>query len=252
MPFLRNISDSSEQKPLQMQKSASRRGKIPNVINKSATKASIRIGFASFVHLSTLILTNTPNATSSPHVFVEAITNENFFDFFQNGPERKKKCKKCKTAAARLEIYCQHLRKPLLTRCFSFPSTTGEQRRRFQVNMSFAVNSFGEIFRLPSTFISFNDSRTLFLGSAHKCGPLKRSRLPIADQCKHYYHSSQYRQPFFTPLCFCRFWRNISSRRQASWAALRFVQLFRLSKASNGTFLRANEKISIPIRYLPD
>lgn len=109
MPHLRNLRNSGEQKPLQMQIHAQPRY-IRNVINKSATKASIRFGFPSPVHLSTLILTNTPNATSSPHVFVEAITNENFFDFFQNGRGEKKNVK---LTAARLEIYCQHLRKSL-------------------------------------------------------------------------------------------------------------------------------------------
>lgn len=133
---------------------------IRNVINKSATKASIRFGFPSPVHLSTLILTNTPNATSSPHVFVEAITNETFSTSFKTAG-----AKKCKTDRCSSRDLLSALAKVSLTTREAFPShPTGEHRRsrRFQVNMSFAVNSFGEIFRSRAHLLRFNDSWKLF------------------------------------------------------------------------------------------
>lgn len=44
---------------------------------------------------------------------------------------------------------------------------------------SFVVNSFGEIFRFQKIY---NDK--ILLGSPHQCGPLERSRLSVADECK--------------------------------------------------------------------
>lgn len=44
---------------------------------------------------------------------------------------------------------------------------------------SFVANSFSEIFRIQEIY---NDK--ILLGSPHQCGPLKRSRLSVADKCK--------------------------------------------------------------------
>lgn len=77
MPHWQDLRDPTEQKAFADANSYS--AAVYSKCHKQIDHKSIdSVRFSSFARLSTLILTNTPNATSSPHVFVEAITNENF------------------------------------------------------------------------------------------------------------------------------------------------------------------------------
>lgn len=64
-----------------------------------------------------------------------------------------------------------------------------ENNFRSAINMSLAGEFFG--WNLSIAFVAVKEKplisvheTEIFLGSAHKCGPLKRSRMSIADECK--------------------------------------------------------------------
>lgn len=91
---------------------------------------------------------------------------------------------------------------------------------------------------IASTFISVTTLEISFLGSAHKRGPLKRSRLPIADQCKHYHSSTSPARPFFTLFPFLQVLAQYLKQASGQLSCLKVRPINSL--LSNGNVLRAN------------